>query len=195
MNRTSPIDRPRSSNRLPRILLVLAAALAHTASAQASRQARPSDVFLAQHPQPTSYLTDAADMVSATDERFLEVELYRLECRYGAQMGVVTVATTGTQPIEEFSLAVASRWRFGRATHNDGVILVIARDDRRLRIEIGTGLEKTMPQKWLADDPIAAARDQLRKGDAAEAIAQAIKRVESRLPRLEKDTCKPPRLP
>jgi len=108
MNRTSPIDRPRSSNRLPRILLVLAAALAHTASAQASRQARPSDVFLAQHPQPTSYLTDAADMVSATDERFLEVELYRLECRYGAQMGVVTVATTGTQPIEEFSLAVAS---------------------------------------------------------------------------------------
>lgn len=160
-----------------------------------SSASRAADAFLAKHPQPTSYLTDAADMVSATDERFLEVELYRLECRYGAQMGVVTVATTGTQPIEEFSLAVASRWRFGRATHNDGVILVIVRDDRRLQIEIGTGLEKTMPQKWLADDPIAAARDQLRKGDAAEAIAQAIKRVEARLPRLEKDTCKPPRLP
>ena len=78
---------------------------------------------------------------------------------------------------------------------HDGVILVIVRDDRRLRIEIGTGLEKTMPERGLRDEPIAAARDQLRKGDAAEAIAQAIKLVESRLPRLEKDTCNPPRLP
>lgn len=86
---------------------------------------------------------------------------------------------------------MASQWRFGRATHNDGVILVIARDDRRLRIDIGTGLEKTMPEKWLNDDPSSAARDQLRKGDPAEAIAQVIKRVGSRLPRLEQDTCDP----
>lgn len=73
---------------------------------QGSSGPRASDAFLAKYPQPTSRLTDDADMVSDIDERFIAIELYRLECRYGAQMGAVTVATTGPSPSRSFR----SRW-------------------------------------------------------------------------------------
>src|SRR5690348_15125424 len=64
-----------------------------------------------------------------------------LETRKGSQIAVLIVPTTDGEAIEQFSLRVAEAWKIGRKKVDDGALLVIAKNDRRLRIEVGYGLE------------------------------------------------------
>src|SRR5207244_7979397 len=63
------------------------------------------------------------------------------EARKGSQFTVLMVLTTAPETIEQYSLRVAEQWKLGRKKVDDGAILVIAKNDRALRIEVGYGLE------------------------------------------------------
>ncbi|MGA4815109.1 TPM domain-containing protein [Pseudomonas aeruginosa] len=76
----------------------------------------------------------------ATRQRLVE-KLEALERRRGAQIAVVMLPTTGTLDIEAFSDKLFQAWKLGRKAVDDGLLLVVAKDDRRMRIEVGYGLE------------------------------------------------------
>lgn len=112
-------------------LLLLAAALCRPATADA----------LVPVPSPGGYVTDLTATLTAEQRSGLERTLRAFEERKGSQVAVLIVPTTAPEPIEQFAMRVAERWKPGRKNVDDGAILVVAKDDRALRIEVGYGLE------------------------------------------------------
>lgn len=91
-------------------------------------------------------VNDYADMLSPADDVALEDKLKQIETDTGAQVVVLTVPSLEGEVIEDFSMRVAETWKIGRAgkdrtVEDNGVILLIARDDRMMRLEVGYGLE------------------------------------------------------
>jgi uncharacterized protein len=102
---------------------------------------------IAQAPIPplAARVTDTTGTLTVEQKAALEKMLQTFEQRKGAQIAVVMVPTTRPEAIEQYSIRVAEQWKIGRKNVDDGVILLIARDDRELRIEVGYGLEGALP--------------------------------------------------
>lgn len=86
-------------------------------------------------------VTDTAGLLNAAERARLEDKLAAFEARKGSQLAVLIVPTTQPETIEQYSIRVAEQWKIGRKGVDDGAILLVARDDRALRIEVGYGLE------------------------------------------------------
>jgi uncharacterized protein len=86
-------------------------------------------------------VNDYAGMISPSARADIEARLEALERSDSTQAAVLTVESLEGRPIEEFSMKVAERWKIGQKRLDNGVIIVVARQDRRLRIEVGYGLE------------------------------------------------------
>ncbi len=96
-------------------------------------------------PRLHARVTDNAGLLSDARRDALEAQLASFERQKGAQVAVLTLASTAPEPIEAYSIRVVDAWRLGRAGVDDGVLFIIARDDRRMRIEVGRGLEGALP--------------------------------------------------
>lgn len=96
-------------------------------------------------PALTRHVTDLTGTLTAQQVDALDAKLVALEQRKGTQLVVLMVSTTGDQDIESYSLAVAEANKIGRKGTDDGILLLIAKDDRRDRIEVGYGLEGAVP--------------------------------------------------
>ena len=96
-------------------------------------------------PKLTGRVNDYASLLSSGDARQLEARLEAFEAKTGHQYALLTVPNLGGAPIEEFGIKVAEAWRLGDAKRDDGLVLIIARDDRKMRIEVGYGLEGEVP--------------------------------------------------
>lgn len=92
-------------------------------------------------PPLTGRVTDQTATLTVEQKSNLEQALQAFEARKGSQIVVHIVPTTAPETIEQYSLRVAEQWKPGRKKIDDGVILVVAKDDRALRIEVGYGLE------------------------------------------------------
>jgi len=92
-------------------------------------------------PPLTGRVVDQTGTLTAEQIASLDRTLQAFEARKGSQIAVLMVPTTQPETIEQFSIRVAEAWKIGRKTIDDGALLVIAKDDRRLRIEVGYGLE------------------------------------------------------
>ena len=90
-------------------------------------------------------VVDEADLLPPDREAALTEELRLLEEETGAQVVVLTVPSLEGEVLEDYSLRVAETWGIGRGEVDDGAVLLVARDDRQLRIEVGYGLEGTLP--------------------------------------------------
>ena len=101
----------------------------------------------AQQPVPrlTGRVVDLTSTLTGSERAALEQKLAALEQRKGSQVAVLMVKSTQPEAIEEFSLRVAEAWQIGRGKTDDGVVVVVAKDDRRMRIEVGYGLEGAVP--------------------------------------------------
>ena len=97
----------------------------------------------AQVPVPplTGRVIDQTAMLTAEQKAALEQTLQAFEARKGSQIAVLIVFTTAPETIEQYALRTAEKWKLGRKKVDDGAVLVIARNDRALRIEVGYGLE------------------------------------------------------
>jgi uncharacterized protein len=90
---------------------------------------------------PVARVTDLTGTLASGDIAALDAKLADLEQRKGSQVAVLVVPTTQPEVIEQYALRVAESWKIGRKGVDDGALLVVAKDDRKLRIEVGYGLE------------------------------------------------------
>ena len=96
-------------------------------------------------PPLNARVTDLTGTLSPSQRDTLERELQAFENRKGSQIAVLIVPTTRPEAVEQYSLRVAETWKLGRKGVDDGVLLLVAKDDRELRIEVGYGLEGAIP--------------------------------------------------
>ena len=96
-------------------------------------------------PLLTARVTDLTGTLTADQRATLETKLQSLEVQKGSQIAVLMVPTTKPEEIEQYSIRVVEQWKLGRKKVDDGVLLLIAKDDRKLRIEVGFGLEGALP--------------------------------------------------
>lgn len=92
-------------------------------------------------PPLTRRVNDLTATLDKQQIQTLESRLADFEAKKGAQLAVLIVPTTKPEAIEQFGIRVAEAWKLGRKGVDDGALLLIAKDDRALRIEVGYGLE------------------------------------------------------
>ncbi|MFV3412569.1 TPM domain-containing protein [Pseudomonas nitroreducens] len=95
-------------------------------------------------PPLSARVTDLTQTLDAGRRAQLESQLAGLEQRKGAQIAVLLIPSTGEDSIEDYAVRAFEQWKLGRKGVDDGVLLVVAKDDRTLRIEVGYGLEGTI---------------------------------------------------
>jgi uncharacterized protein len=128
-------------------------------------------------PPLTGRVVDQTGTLSSGDIASLTQTLKNLELRKGSQVAVLIVPTTQPETIEQFSIRVAEAWKIGRKKIDDGALLVVAKDDRRLRIEVGYGLEGALTDvttKRIIDEIITP---KFRSGDFAGGISAGVERI------------------
>jgi uncharacterized protein len=92
-------------------------------------------------PPLTGHVIDQTGTLTAEQKATLEQTLTAFEARKGSQLAVLMVASSAPEEIEQYALRVAEQWKLGRKKVDDGAILVVAKNDRAMRIEVGYGLE------------------------------------------------------
>jgi uncharacterized protein len=96
-------------------------------------------------PQLTARVTDLTGTLTADQSSALEAKLAAFEQSKGSQVAVLIVPTTQPEEIEQYAIRVVDQWKLGRGKVDDGVLLLVALNDRKLRIEVGYGLEGALP--------------------------------------------------
>jgi uncharacterized protein len=96
-------------------------------------------------PALTARVTDLTGTLSGEAVTRIEAKLANLEAKKGSQIAVLIVPTTQPEEIEQFSIRVEDAWKLGRKGVDDGAYLIVAKNDRRVRIEVGYGLEGALP--------------------------------------------------
>lgn len=134
---------------------------------------------LAEVPVPplTAPVIDQTGTLSSEQIASLDRTLRTFNESKGAQISVLIVPTTQPETIEQYSIRVAESWKLGRQGADDGVLLLVAKDDRAVRIEVGYGLEGALPDA-LANritDQVIVPR--FRGGDFAGGIAEGVNRI------------------
>src|SRR5437868_1677581 len=128
-------------------------------------------------PPLTGRVVDKTATLSSSDVASLDRILKDFEARKGSQIAVLIVPTTQPETIEQYLIRVAEAWKIGRRKIDDGAILVVAKDDRKLRIEVGYGLEGALTDvtaKRIIDEVITP---KFRGGDFAGGISDGVNRI------------------
>jgi len=92
-------------------------------------------------PKLSKRVTDLTQTLSAQQVETLAQKLESLEKTKGSQIAILIIPTTAEEGIEQFSIRVVDEWKLGRKGTADGVLFLVAKDDKRVRIEVGRGLE------------------------------------------------------
>ena len=96
-------------------------------------------------PELQHHVTDLTQTLTPEQQAALEAKLADFEQQKGSQIAVLIVASTKPEEIEQYSIRVADAWKLGREKQDDGVLVLVAKDDRKMRIEVGYGLEGAIP--------------------------------------------------
>lgn len=126
-------------------------------------------------------VVDAADVIAPATEAQVGAELTDYQTRSGNQLAVAVVTTTGGQSIEDYAIDLARSWGIGQQGDDNGVLLVIAVDDRTVRVEVGRGLEGDLTD--LQSGRILRERlvPLLQQGDIDEAVVQGTRAIRTDL--------------
>jgi uncharacterized protein len=157
-------SRPGIGRILTALALLLQLAVLGTAMAQ-----QPVAV-----PQLSTRVADLTGTLSAAERQALETKLTEVERRKGAQIAILIVPTTGADTVDQYARRVFDQWKLGRQGVDDGVLLLVAKNDRTVKIEPGYGLEGAIP------DIVAGriVREQItpafRQGDFAGGLGTAV---------------------
>lgn len=103
---------------------------------------------LALIPELTSRVTDLTQTLSAAEQAQLEQKLSTVEAKKGSQIALLIVPTTQPEDIAQYSIRVVEKWKLGREKVDDGLLLLVAKDDRKMRIEVSYGLEGAVPDLY-----------------------------------------------
>ena len=122
-------------------------------------------------------MTDSAGVLSKAEILLLDGRCTKLDRTHQAQIALVTVKSLEGQPIQEAALALFRKWGIGRRGINNGVLVMIAVEDRQSRITVGYGLEKIITDD-MAASILQRARPDLRTGRHAVAFNLALDQLE-----------------
>jgi uncharacterized protein len=128
-------------------------------------------------PPLSGRVVDQTATLTGGEVASLEATLKDFEARKGSQIAVLIVPTTEPEAIEQYSIRVAEAWKIGRKKVDDGAILVVAKNDRKLRIEVGYGLEGALTDvttRRIIDEIITP---KFRSGDFAGGISAGVDRI------------------
>src|ERR1700744_2615786 len=128
-------------------------------------------------PPLTGRVVDQTGTLSSDTIASLTQTLKDLQARKGSQIAVLIVPTTAPETIEQYSIRVAEAWKIGRKKIDDGALLVVAKNDRKLRIEVGYGLEGSLTDATasrIIDEIIVP---HFRTGDFAGGISAGVDRI------------------
>ena len=100
---------------------------------------------LAEIPNLSARVTDLTQTLSAEQKAALEAKIQAFEQKKGSQIAVLIVPTTQPEDIAQYSIRVVEQWKIGREKSDDGLLVLLAKDDRKMRIEVGYGLEGAIP--------------------------------------------------
>jgi uncharacterized protein len=152
------------------------AAFAFFAIAAASAQETPRD-GLQPVPPLTARVTDLTATLSAGERQALEAKLANWETRTTNQLAVLIVTTTQPETIEQYGIRVAEAWKLGQKGKDNGVLFLVAKNDKRMRIEVGYGLEGDLPDvaaRRIIGDTVAPL---FSKGQFAAGIDAGVDRI------------------
>ncbi|WP_246038598.1 TPM domain-containing protein [Chitiniphilus eburneus] len=128
-------------------------------------------------PVLTQRVIDLTHTLSAEQQAAVTHRLQQLEHNTGSQLAVLLVPTTAPETIEQYSIRVAEAWKLGRKGVDDGVLLLVAKDDRKVRIEVGYGLEGALTDATTG----RIIREQLlpafRQGDFAGGVSAGVEQL------------------
>jgi uncharacterized protein len=128
-------------------------------------------------PPLSARVVDLTHTLSAAETSALETKLADWEAKTSNQLAVLMVPTTQPEPIEAYSIRVAEQWKIGRKGQDNGVLFLIAKNDRKMRLEVGYGLEGVLPdvtaRRIIAEDVAPA----FREGRFAQGINAGVDRI------------------
>jgi len=125
-------------------------------------------------PRPRGYVTDLAGVLPGEFVDSLELALAAYERDTSNQIAVLVVPTLAGDNLESFSLRVAEKWRLGQAGRDNGVLLLVAMAERKIRIEVGYGLEGAIPDSLAGQIIRREMAPKFRQGDFAGGIEAAV---------------------
>lgn len=128
-------------------------------------------------PDLTSRVTDLTQTLSVEQKTALEAKLQVFEQKKGSQIAVLIVPTTQPEDIAQYSIRVVDKWKLGREKVDDGVLVLVAKDDHKMRIEVGYGLEGAIPDLYAKRIISEQMAPKFKQGDFAGGISDAVDRL------------------
>ena len=128
-------------------------------------------------PPLSGRVVDQTGTLTSGDIARLTQTLRDFEARKGSQVAVLIVPTTAPETIEQYSIRVAEAWKIGRKKIDDGALLVVAKDDHHLRIEVGYGLEGSLTDVTVHRIIDEVITPKFKVGDFAGGISDGIDRM------------------
>jgi uncharacterized protein len=150
---------------LAALSLLVLAAIALLAPAARAEKAVP---FL------SGRIVDEAEMLSAAAKERIEAKLTDLEKTTGDQVAVLVVPSLDGEPLEDYTVRVAQTWKLGQKGKDNGVLFFVARDDRKMRIEVGYGLEPKLTDLQSHQILDEVVRPRFQQGDFDGGVEQGV---------------------
>ena len=122
-------------------------------------------------------VTDLTQTLTSEQQSQLEAKLAAFEQQKGSQIAVLIVPTTQPEAIEQYSIRVVDVWKLGREKQDDGVLVLVAKDDRKMRIEVGYGLEGAIPDLIAKRIVTEIMVPSFRQGDFYRGIDNAVEQI------------------
>ncbi|QHJ01561.1 YgcG family protein [Xylophilus rhododendri] len=132
-------------------------------------------------PAPAMHVTDNTNTFDARQKSALEARLVNFEQATGSQVAILMVQTTAPEDIAAYANRVGNTWKIGRRAIGDGLVIIVAKRDRKVRIEVAKALEGAVPDlaaKEVIDEAITPA---FRAGDYVGGLSNALDRLETRI--------------
>ncbi len=132
-------------------------------------------------PALTARVVDTTGTLAPAERQSLETQLAAIEQQHGSQVAVLMVPTTAPEDIAAYANRVGNAWKIGRRTVGDGVLVVVAKDDRKMRIEVAKALEGAIPDIAAARIIDGAMKPRFRQNDFAGGLTAAVEQIGARI--------------
>jgi uncharacterized protein len=130
--------------------------------------------------QPQGYVSDFSGVLDPAHKMEIERFLKRVDTLTGAEVAIVAIPTLGSDPIEDVANSLYRRWGIGKKGKNEGMLMLLAVNDRRMRLEVGYGLEATFPDGY-AGQLLDSMRPLLRQKEYGRAILESAHQIGSKI--------------
>lgn len=128
-------------------------------------------------PNPFRYVNDYTNRLTANEKQQLETKLVAYSQETSSQIAVVLVATTGEYDIAQYAFELGDKWGIGRKQLNNGVLMLIAVNDRKIFIATGQGLEGVLPDAFLSQTIRNKITPQFKQGNYARGISNGLDEI------------------